>query len=78
MTLSLPAVIGRGGVSKILTPALSAEESSALAKSGEAIAEAFAMVKVGKMAWGLAKLTPRSRNPAMVGAVSALTCSASG
>src|ERR1700682_6821724 len=35
--------------------------------------EAFGMVKVGNSACGLAKLTPRSRNAAMAGAVSALT-----
>ncbi len=34
------------------------------------------MVKVGNSACGLAKLTPRSRSAAMVGAVSALTCNA--
>lgn len=41
-TLSLPSVIGRGGVSKVLAPSLSAEESDALAKSAEVIKEALA------------------------------------
>lgn len=41
-TLSLPAVIGHGGVSKVLMPALSAEESDALAKSAAAIRAALA------------------------------------
>jgi L-lactate dehydrogenase len=44
VTLSLPAVIGRGGVSKVLTPTLSAEESSALANSAKFIAEALSKV----------------------------------
>jgi L-lactate dehydrogenase len=42
VTLSLPSVIGRGGVSKVIPPRLSAEESRALEKSAEAIAEALA------------------------------------
>lgn len=42
VTLSLPAVIGRGGVSKVLPPALSAEETEALKASAEAIASALA------------------------------------
>jgi L-lactate dehydrogenase len=42
VTLSLPAVIGDGGVSQVIEPALSAEESEALMKSAEAIAKAFA------------------------------------
>jgi L-lactate dehydrogenase len=42
VTLSLPAVIGHRGVSKVLEPALSSEESDALVKSAEAIAEALA------------------------------------
>jgi L-lactate dehydrogenase len=42
VTLSLPAVIGRRGVSKVLVPTLSAEETRALAQSAEAIAEALA------------------------------------
>lgn len=41
VTMSLPAVIGQGGVSKILEPALSAEENDALAKSAKAIADAL-------------------------------------
>ncbi len=41
VTLSLPAVIGQGGVAKVLEPALSTEESEALAKSAEVIAEAL-------------------------------------
>lgn len=42
VTLSLPAVIGHGGVSKVLTPALSAKETAALAASAAAIAGALA------------------------------------
>jgi L-lactate dehydrogenase len=42
VTLSLPAVIGHGGVSKVLMPVLSAEESDALAKSAAAIRAALA------------------------------------
>lgn len=42
VTLSLPAVIGRGGVSKVLTPVLSTEESAALSASAAAIAAALA------------------------------------
>jgi L-lactate dehydrogenase len=42
VTLSLPAIIGRDRLPKIITPALSVEESDALAKSAEAIAEALA------------------------------------
>lgn len=41
VTLSLPAVIGKGGVSKVLAPRLSAEEASALAASAEAIRSAL-------------------------------------
>lgn len=42
VTLSLPSVIGRGGVSKVLPPALSAEEAEALAASAAAIAASLA------------------------------------
>lgn len=45
VTLSLPAVIGRGGVTKVLAPALSAEETAALAKSAKVIARALASLK---------------------------------
>jgi L-lactate dehydrogenase len=41
VTLSLPAVIGHGGVSKVLPPALSVEETEALAASAAAIAAAL-------------------------------------
>jgi malate/lactate dehydrogenase len=41
-TVSLPAVIGHGGVSEILEPELSTEEGAALAKSGEVIRQALA------------------------------------
>ncbi|HVF61206.1 MAG TPA: lactate dehydrogenase [Thermoanaerobaculia bacterium] len=41
VTLSLPAVIGRGGVSKVLAPALSGKERRALAASAKAIAGAL-------------------------------------
>jgi len=42
VTLSLPAVIGHGGVSKVLMPALSPEESDALLMSAEVIKESLA------------------------------------
>lgn len=42
VTLSLPAVIGHGGVSKVLAPELSAEEAEALEVSAAAIARALA------------------------------------
>jgi L-lactate dehydrogenase len=41
VTLSLPGVIGRSGVSKVLTPEMSPEESEALAASAAAIARAL-------------------------------------
>ena len=44
VTLSLPALIGRGGVSKVLTPTLSADEKAALAKSAKFIARALKQV----------------------------------
>ena len=44
VTLSLPAVIGKGGVSRVLTPALSAEERSALEASAAVIADALGML----------------------------------
>jgi len=40
-TLSVPSVIGKGGVTKVLTPSLSAEESDKLAKSAIVIREAL-------------------------------------
>jgi len=42
ITLSLPAVLGRSGVSKVLPPSLSPEETKALAASAAAIREALA------------------------------------
>lgn len=42
VTLSLPAIIGHGGVSEVFEPTLSEDESDALAKSAEVIAEALA------------------------------------
>jgi len=42
VTLSLPAVIGHGGVSKVLMPALSPEESDVLVMSAEVIKESLA------------------------------------
>jgi L-lactate dehydrogenase len=44
-TLSLPAVIGQGGVQAILEPALSDAERAALKRSGEVIRNAYARVK---------------------------------
>ncbi len=41
VTLSLPAIIGRGGVSQVLEPALSPAEREALARSAAAIAESL-------------------------------------
>ncbi len=42
VTLSLPAIIGNGGVLKILAPALSVQESNALAKSANFIKRSLA------------------------------------
>lgn len=42
VTLSLLAVIGHGGVSKVLMPALSPEESDAMVMSAEVIKESLA------------------------------------
>lgn len=42
VTLSLPTVIGKGGALKVLTPALSVEETAALEDSATAIADALA------------------------------------
>lgn len=42
VTLSLPAVIGRAGVLKVITPTLSAEESKALVKSADFIKQSLA------------------------------------
>ena len=44
VTLSLPSVVGRGGIVEVLAPALSAEEDAALVKSGESIAKALERV----------------------------------
>lgn len=44
VTLSLPAVIGKGGMLEVLKPALSAEERDSLAKSAEVIRKALAGV----------------------------------
>jgi L-lactate dehydrogenase len=41
VTLSLPAVIGLGGVSKVIIPAMTTEESDALAESAAAIRRAL-------------------------------------
>lgn len=41
VTLSLPAVIGQGGISKVLSPSLSAEEIVRLARSAAAIRKAL-------------------------------------
>lgn len=45
VTLSLPSVVGRGGVMEVLPPALSKEEAAALAKSAETLAEALERVR---------------------------------
>ena len=42
VTLSLPSVIGRGGVSKVLAPTLSPAETQAFAESARAIENALA------------------------------------
>jgi L-lactate dehydrogenase len=42
VTLSLPSIIGSGGVSRVLAPSLSADESEGLAQSAAAIAGALA------------------------------------
>jgi L-lactate dehydrogenase len=44
VTLSLPAVVGRAGVSEILTPRLTAEEEKALQQSAETLRQAVARV----------------------------------
>ncbi|HEV2629021.1 MAG TPA: NAD(P)-binding domain-containing protein [Pseudolabrys sp.] len=45
VTLSLPSVVGRGGIVAVLAPALSAEEDAALTRSAESIAKAMQRVK---------------------------------
>ncbi len=47
VTLSLPAVVGRHGVTQTLTPAMSAEETHALDRSAEAIREALRRLTLG-------------------------------
>ncbi len=47
VTLSLPAVVGRHGVTQTLTPAMSAEETHALDRSAEAIREALRRLNLG-------------------------------
>jgi L-lactate dehydrogenase len=44
VTLSLPSVIGYGGVSRVLPPTLSADETEALTASAAAIADALAIL----------------------------------
>jgi L-lactate dehydrogenase len=46
VTLSLPSVIGRRGVSKVLTPEMSPEETNALARSAEFITQALVKFKL--------------------------------
>lgn len=53
VTLSLPAVIGRGGVSKVFEPEMSSDESDALAASAEFITQALTR-------FGLQGRAPRS------------------
>lgn len=45
VTLSLPSVVGRNGVSAVLAPELSASESESLAKSAESLRQALARVR---------------------------------
>ena len=45
VTLSLPSVVGRGGVIEVLQPELSAEERDALNKSAESLTMALQRVK---------------------------------
>jgi L-lactate dehydrogenase len=45
VTLSLPSVVGRGGVSQVLEPAMTAEESEALDKSAETLRAALRRVQ---------------------------------
>jgi L-lactate dehydrogenase len=56
VTLSLPSVVGRGGVIEVLQPELSEEESQGLKKSAESLRAALERVK-------------RSAQPLAVGAV---------
>jgi L-lactate dehydrogenase len=44
VTLSLPSVVGRGGVAEVLEPALSAEERAGLERSVETLRKALAAV----------------------------------
>jgi L-lactate dehydrogenase len=46
VTLSLPAVVGRGGMSRVLVPQMSAQEADALGKSAEALRAALETLKV--------------------------------
>jgi L-lactate dehydrogenase len=45
VTLSLPSVVGRGGVVEVLQPELSAEEREGLRKSAKTMKDALARVK---------------------------------
>jgi len=45
VTLSLPSVVGRSGVTQVLQPALSAEERQGLEKSAETLRQALAQVR---------------------------------
>ncbi|HEY6831421.1 MAG TPA: hypothetical protein VI251_02925, partial [Pseudolabrys sp.] len=44
VTLSLPSVVGRNGVTEVLEPELSAEEKDGLEKSAESLRKALARV----------------------------------
>jgi L-lactate dehydrogenase len=48
VTLSVPSVLGRGGVVQTLAPEMSEEEGRALARSAETLKSAVARIKVGK------------------------------
>jgi L-lactate dehydrogenase len=48
VTLSVPSVLGRGGVVQTLAPEMSDEEGRALARSAETLKSAVAQIKVGK------------------------------
>jgi L-lactate dehydrogenase len=50
VTLSLPSVVGAGGVQKVLEPSLSGEEEQGLQRSAEAIRNALDGVKDARTA----------------------------
>jgi L-lactate dehydrogenase len=74
VTLSLPAVVGRRGVLRVLEPAMSAEERQALQRSAETLRSALAHVS-GAIA---ARQTSRGKTPGVLSGTSAARKSAAG